>query len=330
MRADRLLSILLLLQARGRMTAPALAAELEVSTRTIYRDIDALSVSGVPIFGEPGPNGGYSLIDSYRTSLTGLTDGEVRALFMLSVPAPLADLGLRTQLQSALRKFAAALPAERQEEENRVRGRIHVDSIGWQTGRASLPYLATLYEAIWSSREIDITYAPLPMATLTQRVEPYALVAKAGEWYLVFRRAGLMRALQVADLRAAYKHEEVFVRVADFDLVGWWQEWCREQEALRGVYSVTLRIAPDYAPYFPATFGEPGRAALDAAGPPDAAGRVTLTLAFGSLFDARDRLLALGRAVEVLAPYALRRSLADTAEQIAALYGAEMSTAPMS
>ena len=90
MRADRLLALLMLLQTQGRLSARRLAAELEVSERTIYRDIDALSIAGIPVYGESGPAGGFALLDSYRTSLTGLSSGEVRALFMLTIPAPLA------------------------------------------------------------------------------------------------------------------------------------------------------------------------------------------------------------------------------------------------
>ncbi len=128
MRADRLLSLLMLLQARGRLTAKALAEKLEVSERTIYRDIDALCVAGVPIYGEAGPEGGYALLDSYRTSLTGLTEGEVRALFMLNIPAPLAELGVSQELRTAMLKLSAVLPAARRSDEERVRQRFYLDS----------------------------------------------------------------------------------------------------------------------------------------------------------------------------------------------------------
>jgi len=128
MRADRLLSLLMLLQARGRMTARALATELEVSERTIYRDIDALSLSGVPIYGDRGPEGGYALLESYRISLPGLKEDEVRALYMLSIPAPLAQLGVGQELKAALRKLVAALPAAYRADAARVRQRLHLDA----------------------------------------------------------------------------------------------------------------------------------------------------------------------------------------------------------
>ncbi len=111
MRADRLLAMLILLQTRGRMTARELSEELEVSERTVYRDMLALGMAGMPVYTERGPGGGCTLLESYRTDLNGLTENEVRALFMLSIPAPLVDLGLSLELKAALLKLSAALPA---------------------------------------------------------------------------------------------------------------------------------------------------------------------------------------------------------------------------
>ena len=143
MRADRLLSLLMLLQARGRMTAQELAAELEVSERTIYRDINALSASGVPVYAESGPGGGCALLDSYRTNLTGLTADEARALFMLNIPAALDQLGVTQELKAALLKLSAALPEARRRDEERIRQRIHLDSTWWFQAEEPLPHLQT-------------------------------------------------------------------------------------------------------------------------------------------------------------------------------------------
>src|SRR5512147_2861952 len=152
MRADRLLSLLMLLQARGRMTAQELARELEVSERTIYRDINALSASGVPVYAESGPGGGCALLDSYRTNLTGLTADEARALFMLSIPAPLDQLGVGQELRAALLKLSAALPSSRRPDEERARQRIHIDSLAWFQGEDPVPHLHTLQQAVWQDR----------------------------------------------------------------------------------------------------------------------------------------------------------------------------------
>ena len=172
MRADRLLSILLLLQGRGRMTAEELAEELEVSVRTIYRDIDALSAAGVPVYTDRGPGGGCSLLESYRTNLTGLTQSEVQALFMLSIPSPLVDLGVSQELRMALLKLSAALPKAAQRAEERARSRIHLDSTWWFQSGEPVPHLPTIQEALWTDRKLVVRYR-LPFASqVERRVDP--------------------------------------------------------------------------------------------------------------------------------------------------------------
>jgi predicted DNA-binding transcriptional regulator YafY len=320
MRADRLLSLLMLLQARGRMTAPKLARELEVSERTIYRDIDALSAAGVPVYGEAGPGGGYALLDSYRTNLTGLTEGEVQALFMLNIPRPLADLGVGRDLGAALRKLAAALPSARREDEQRVRQRFLLDMVGWEQVEESAPHLATVHRAVWQDRQLRLVYRIGPLGVqIEQTVDPYGLVAKAGDWRLVYAVEGALRVLRVAALLDARLADETFARPADFDLAAFWREWCAAREVNRSSYTVTVRAAPNFVPELPIYFGDAVRDQLARAGPPDAEGWITLQLSFESLEAARARLLGFGRGVEVLEPWALRRSILDYAEQIVAL-----------
>jgi predicted DNA-binding transcriptional regulator YafY len=323
MRADRLLSLLMLLQARGRMTAPKLARELEVSERTIYRDIDALSAAGVPVYGEAGPGGGYALLDSYRTNLTGLTEGEVRALFMLNIPRPLADLGLGRDLGAALRKLAAALPSARRDDERRVRQRFLLDTVGWDQAEESAPHLTTVHRAVWQDRRLFLAYRIGPLAVqIKQTVDPYGLVAKAGDWNLVYALKDALRVQRVAALLDARLTDETFARPADFDLASFWQEWWAARQVSRASYVVTVRVAPGLVPELPGLFGDAMREQIAQAGPPDAAGWITLQLPFESLEVARARLLGFGRGVEVLAPWALRRSIQDYAEQIMAIYAA--------
>jgi predicted DNA-binding transcriptional regulator YafY len=320
MRADRLLSILMLLQARGRLTAEQLADELEVSVRTIYRDLDALSAAGVPVYAERGPGGGCSLLEDYRTTLTGLTQDEVRALFMLSIPAPLAELGVGQELKAALLKLSAALPASRRADEERVRRRIHLDSVEWFQASEPVPHLGTIQRAVWEDRRLHLSYR-LPFDARGEwRVEAYGLVAKASTWYLVCARNGHIRALRVAHVLDARLADESFERPADFDLAAFWKAWCVEVEDTRPFYPVTVRVAPGLGPWLPHFFGEQIRAAVAQAGSPDAAGWLRLTLPFETLEDARARLLGFGGAVEVLAPPALRDSVQDYARQIVALY----------
>ncbi|HEX2910651.1 MAG TPA: HTH domain-containing protein [Chloroflexia bacterium] len=186
MRADRLIALLMLLQSHGSMTAQALAETLEVSERTIYRDINALGIAGIPVMTERGPGGGCSLLDSYRTNLTGLTEEETRALFMLNLPAPLSQLGVAPELKSALLKLSAALPVTRRSAEERVRQRIHLDATWWFQPEEPLPCLTKLYQAIWEDALVYVKYRvrfePRGEVEIEQLVEPYGLVAKASVW----------------------------------------------------------------------------------------------------------------------------------------------------
>jgi predicted DNA-binding transcriptional regulator YafY len=323
MRADRLLSILMLLQGRGRMTAGQLSGELEVSERTIYRDIDALSVAGIPVYGERGPEGGYALLDSYRTRLTGLTENEVRALFMLSIPAPFAELGVDDELRAAMRKLSAALPDRSRGAEARVRQRVHVDSVWWAQGDDPVPHLRALHDAVWQDRVVRIRYRQ-PFGTpavLERAVDPYGLVVKAGLWYLVYARQGRLRVIRVSRLQDVELTPATFERDAGFDLSAFWREWCAEGERQRTDYRAVVRVAPELLQWLPHYFGERIRAAMAEAGPPDGEGWIRLELGFESLPAARERILGFGRAMEVLEPRALRLGVADFARQVVQLYG---------
>ncbi|MBN2388278.1 MAG: WYL domain-containing protein [Anaerolineales bacterium] len=320
MRADRLLSLLMLLQARGRMTAEDLAAELEVSVRTIYRDLTALSASGVPVYTERGPGGGVGLVETYRTTLTGLTPDEARALFMVSIPAPLLQLGVGREFQTAMRKLSAALPESKRQEEFQARQRIHLDSSWWFQSGEAVPCLPAMQQAVWNDRYLRMTYRSNFGAEVEQVVAPYGLVAKANLWHLVYARRGGVRVVRVSQAVAAEMLPEGFTRPADFDLAAFWEAWCSEYELDRTTYPVQVRISPALLPHLAGDFG--GRTDLLAqASPPDAEGWLTLDLPFESLPAARTRLLGLGRSVEVLAPEALRKSLVDFAEQVVAFYG---------
>jgi predicted DNA-binding transcriptional regulator YafY len=318
MRADRLIAMLMLLQARGRMTAQALAVELEVAERTIYRDVDALGAAGVPLYCEAGPGGGIELLDSYRTTLTGLTDAEVRALFSLSVPETLAPLELDGDLRAALRKLAAALPAARRTHDA-LQPDVFIDAEGWGQGEEPVPHLLLLHRAVRARRCVALRYRRFSGAEVTATVAPLGLVAKAGAWHLVFQRADRTWALPVADVLEADLTEEPFAPPAGFDLARSWQELRRVTEQQRALYTATVRASPAVQRVLPRYFGDAIRARL-AQGARDAGGWVTLTLTFATLDAARAALLAFGGGVEVLAPEPLRRSLLDYAEQITMVY----------
>lgn len=321
MRADRLISLLMLLQTRGRMKAHEVASELEVSERTVYRDIDALSAAGIPVYGEPGPHGGFALVDNYRTNLTGLTEGEARALFMLSIPESLFKLGIGQELGSALLKLSAALPSSRRYDEKWVRQRFHLDTTWWkQDGeKETEPLLHTIHQAVRHDRMVHLTYRRGIGTEITQLVAPFGLVAKAGSWYLVCGRQGSIDVHKVSSIIDTRMTNDPFERPDDFDLVTFWQIWCTSYQENRFSYTVTVRVAPHFLHVLPRCFGERIRDQM-VQNQPDAEGWVRLKLSFESLEAARERILTLGRGVEVVEPRALRRSVLDYAEQIVALY----------
>jgi len=314
--------MLMLLQIRGKMPAQALAGELEVSVRTIYRDLDALSAAGVPVYAERGPGGGCALLDSYRTTLTGLTADEVRALFMLTIPAALAQLGVGQELKAALLKLSAALPAERRRDEAWVRQRIHLDWTGWQA-EEPVPHLQTIQRAVWADRRLWLVYrrqAGPAVRQFERLADPYGLVAKAGVWHLVCLAGGRLRVYRVSDLLEVRLTNERFQRPADFDLAAFWAGWCAEAETRRWLFEATVHVSPVLAAELPMRFGDRIREQI-ALAPPDAEGWITVTLPFDSFESARGWLLASGRAAEVVEPVALRLSVADHAAQVAAMYG---------
>lgn len=320
MRADRLISIVMLLQTHARMTACELAEELEVSERTIYRDIDALSIAGVPIYSEAGPGGGYALVDDYRTTLTGLTEGEVRALFTLNIPAPLTDLGMDKELRAALLKLSASLPNTRRGEEEKAHQRFHLDSTWWQQGGESVPHLKDIQQAVWQNLKLHVVYQPLYTTEIERLIAPYGLVAKAGVWYLVYARNERIYVQRVSDLTDVRISPESFGRPDEFDLAAFWESWCAEYEALLSYFTATVRVAPDFIPELPKHFSNDVLDQAAQAGPPDDDRWIKLELSFRSFEEARARILGFGRGVEVLEPLALKRSVLDFAEQIVDLY----------
>lgn len=321
MRADRLLSLLMLLQARGQMSVRDLADELEVCERTIYRDITALSSSGVPIYASHGPGGGVRLIEKYQTTLTGLTPDETRALFTMSIPAPLTQLGMDEKFKSALLKLSASLSDTRRADEAQTRQRIYLDSAWWFQTEQTVPCLQTIREALFQDRRIRIKVSWEPFHTHFEQIaEPYGLVAKANIWYLVYGRGGTPHVTRVAQIAEAEILPEVFARPPEFELEAFWKTWCREYESLPP-FQARVRVAPEALPVLAHYVGDRARSQITQAHITEADQWVMLDLPFGSFDEARTYLLGLGRAVEVLEPEALRKSLVDFAEQIVMFYG---------
>ncbi|MGI8858339.1 MAG: helix-turn-helix transcriptional regulator [Thermomicrobiales bacterium] len=329
MRADRLLSLLLLLQTRERTPARELAAHLEVSERTIYRDLDALSAAGIPVYAERGPGGGCALAEGYRTTLNGLTEREVRALFLSGFPGAVADGALDRALGEVLRKFLTALPASQRDSADRARQRVHLDTAPWFQPAGATPHLATLQDALWHDRFVAFTYRRRDGVASARIVAPYGLVAKVGVWYLVAGVAGEIRTFRVSRIQDATLTDERFDRPADFDLASYWATWCAAFTGGFSHYDVTVRIAPEGVPLLADLLGESVHALIAERGVPDGDGRLRLPLTFETLAQARTSLLALGTLVEALEPEELRASLAETAVGIAALYGKTHPPAPL-
>lgn len=321
MRADRLLILLLLLQTRERVTAQTLAKRLEVSERTIYRDLEALSLAGVPIYAERGPGGGWKLLEEYRTNLSRLTETEVNTLFMSGVAGPIADLGLGKTGEDALLKLLAALPTVYRRNAERARQRIYLDAPGWFHHEEEVPYLPVIQEAAWNDLRLHLTYQRGDFDIIERLVDPYGLVAKASVWYMVAASDAGMRVYRVSRIQAVTLTEERFDRPAEFDLQAFWVKRCADFEASRQRYPVRLRVAPDAIPILSQVFGDWIQILVKQSGLPDNEEWITLTILCETLPEACSRLFSFGTMVEVLEPQELRDSLADIAARIATFYG---------
>ncbi|MEV8019693.1 WYL domain-containing protein [Streptomyces sp. NPDC086554] len=321
MRADRVLALLLLLQNRGRMTAPELADELKVSVRTVYRDVEALAASGVPVYAERGPAGGFRLMDGYRTRLTGLTDDEADSLALAGMPAAAADLGLGAELVTAQLKLGAALPAGLGERSRRIQERFLLDAEGWFRAADPAPLLPVVADAVWRRRVLRAHYRRWG-GEVHRELHPLGLVLKAGNWYLVATADGTVRTYRVSrflDVAAGDRHEPS-ERPAGFDLAAYWQAASQDLQArvLRG--TARVRVSPAGLRLLPALFGAAGARAVEAAGGPDAEGRRVVDLEVETLPVAVSDLLRLGLEAEVLGPPELRAELARTVTGLAQRY----------
>ncbi|MFL5754708.1 MAG: helix-turn-helix transcriptional regulator [Chloroflexota bacterium] len=319
MRASRLVALLLLLQTRGRMTADEIAAELEVSPRTVYRDLDALGAAGVPVYAERGPGGGLQLVEGYRTRLTGLNADEAQALFLAGLPGPAAELGLGTVLAAAQLKVLAALPPELRSRASRIRERFHLVVPGWFQRAKDAPHLATVAGAVWEERRLRMTYRR--EGELVERVvDPLGLVLKAGTWYVVARRDDLLRTYRASRIVEAEALSERFERPAAFDLASFWSTAESDFEESMGRVDVTLRIHPDAVGTLSYVIGATRVDEAVESAPRDDEGWLRLTVRLESVEWAHDDLLRLGPRAEVLDPPELRTALAATSAAMAARY----------
>jgi predicted DNA-binding transcriptional regulator YafY len=242
MRASRLLSMLILLQLRGRVTAAAFAAEFEVSQRTVYRDVDALSAAGVPVYADRGPGGGFALLDGWRTRLTGLTPPEVEAMVVAGLPEAARALGL-SGATGAGQKLRAALPGDAAAHAERVAGRVHVDLVDWYRARDDVPHLPLLLRAVLDERRVAMRYDSWT-GVRDWTVDPLGLVAKGGHWYLVAVARGTPLSFRVSNISAVEMLDEPAERQRGFDLARWWAAQTARFEAELRPMTVRLRVLP--------------------------------------------------------------------------------------
>ncbi len=319
MRASRLVTLLLLLQTRGQLTAAELAEELEVSERTIHRDVDALSESGVPIYAERGPHGGIRLVDGYRTRLTGMTPEEAEALFLAGLPGPAAELGLGTVVAAAQLKVLASLPPELRARASRLVERFHLDAGDWFHASQPVPHLGALSDAVWSGTRIAIDYERGD-GPVRRILEPLGVVLKGGIWYVVARVDDQIRTYRVSRVVATEPTSNRFERPADFDLAAYWAESAAAFERDAPRVEVTVRVHPEWVGRLRAAVGGTVMNAAEHLAGDDAEGWLRLRLRLDWPEEAAGVLLSAGPWVDVVSPPEIRADVATMAREVAARY----------
>jgi len=318
MRADRLLSIVLLLQTHRHLTSRSLAERLEVSERTIHRDMEALSGAGIPVVAERGSGGGWSLIGEYRTDLTGLNETEIQSLFVTHSPKVLADLKLAKASDAALLKLLAALPAMYRRGAERARQRIHIDSAGWSRNEETVPHLHLLQEAIWTERRLRINYERGPDCEAVEReLDPLGLVAKGSAWYLVAGIDGVVRSYRVSRISRAELLPETCSIPADFDLRSYWENSAATFRSSLPNYLATFRVAPSVflRLRFAGRFARVGEVIET-----DADGWFKVSVGFDVEEMACEYALGFGSNLEVLEPLSLREKVREMAKMVVEKY----------
>lgn len=311
MRADRLLTIILLLQTRGKMTAQSLADQLEVSRRTILRDIDALSFAGVPVYAEGGHGGGIALDENYRTTLTGLQDREVRTLFVGHNAPILREIGLDDAAERTLLKLLAVLPASHQPSVEHIRQRILIDPTWWWRDAQPLPFWDQLQQAVYEDRCIRAVYERRNGEVVERMLEPYSLVAKSSIWYLIAQYAGELHTYRVSRFRQITLLEPHFQRREGFDLPGYWREHQQNFVETLAEYGFTLRIQRDRLNFL--NWLVPGR--YQSIESPDADDWITVKFQVESIELAKMLIFGLGGQTIIIEPPELQDAILTTARE---------------
>lgn len=311
MRADRLLTILLLLHAHEQLTTPMLARQLDVSPRTIHRDLEALAAAGIPIYAERGRQGGWRLMEGYRAQIPPLSASELGLLTVLGASDTLAAVDLAGTLQQALRKLSAALPGANQEAIHIAR-RLHIEAGNWFQDDEPLPWLDVIQQAVWHDQLLQLDYTRADGSHGRREVAPYGLVVQAGIWYLLGHTSDGMRVFRVGRIRGASRTGKTFARPPDFDLPALWRGMREQFLAHSSRYRTEVLVETALLPILRRVLNLP--AELPATTMPD--GRLRIVLHFDSMEAARFYVLGFGAAIEAVAPAELRTAVLAAARAL--------------
>jgi predicted DNA-binding transcriptional regulator YafY len=320
-RADRLVAIVLLLQAHGQMTAGDLADRLEASERTIRRDLDSLSGAGVPVYAQRGRGGGWALLGGHRLDLSGLTAEEAQALFLVAGPHALAGLGVEPGVRSALRKLLAALPAPMRYQAEAARSAVLVDPAGWGKRTDRPRHLDALRDAVVAGVQVVMSYAKPGQQAAERRVHPFGLVSKGGTWYLLAGAEAGLRTFRVSRVRSLSVTQDPVERPEDFDLAEAWdgvQEGFPHRRGAMQTVAVDVLVEVAAVPMLTAILGR--WAHLEPVGMEGDWER--FTAAFPDPQVAAAELARFGARVLVVKPAAVREELARIGAELVDTYSA--------
>jgi predicted DNA-binding transcriptional regulator YafY len=312
MRADRLLSILMLLQAHGKLTTQQMARDVGVSRRTILRDLDALSTAGIPVYTESGPGGGVALDENYQMALSGLSASDLPALFVSGMPSLLEHVGMEGRADDILLKLFAGLPAYHHQAVQQIRHRLHIDPVWWWYEEQPLSFWEQLQQAVFEDRKIRAGYERHDGSISERVLEPYSLVSKAGIWYLVARREESWRTYRISRFHQVTLLAERFTRSMDFDLASYWQAHVEEMKSSLPHYDFTLRIPVEKEEFL--RFHISGNSAISEL--PDEPGWFKAEIQVPSLESAKMLIFGVGAAAEVVEPEELRQAILMEARQV--------------
>lgn len=318
MRGDRLISILLMLQSQGRITAKELAQKLEVSERTIYRDMEALSGSGIPVFADRGKNGGWALIDGYQTDLTGLKESEIHALFAPVSPQLLDDLGLTRTSEDARNKVIASMPAAYRKSAKDIWNLIHIDTSSWRGTKEKIASFEVLKNAIWKNNKLEILYQRADGQTNHYIVQPLGLVAKGSIWYFIAAKEnGDIRNYRASRIQSAVLGKETFERPDGFDIAAYWKS--SKQAFIKALPSYEVRLNVSGAVMPRLSFSNHFVRIIETE-PTEKEGWKSVKLAFDTKEEAKRYILGFADQMTIIKPEELHSEILQMAEAAVAHY----------